>query len=92
MEKEMLPGKIWAKETLLEYGIPNHFQLLQKKNPVSYYLKFQWNNMNSKQLSAKELLVFINNLIETGQYNDSVHKIKLMTAQEVIEKILKSEF
>ena len=48
--------------------------------------------MNSKQLSAKELLEIINNLIETGQYNDSVHKIKLMTAQEVIEKILKSEF
>jgi hypothetical protein len=48
--------------------------------------------MDSKQLSAKELLGFINNLIETGQFNDSVHKIKLMTAQEVIEKILKSEF
>ena len=48
--------------------------------------------MNSKQLSAKELLEFINNLIETGQYNDSEHKIKLMTAQEVIEKILRSEF
>jgi hypothetical protein len=48
--------------------------------------------MNSKQLSAIELLEFINNLIETGQYNDSVHKIKLMIAQEVIEKILRSEF
>ena len=48
--------------------------------------------MNSKQLSAKELLEFINNLIETDQYNDSVHKIKLMTARDVIEKILESEF
>ena len=48
--------------------------------------------MNSKQLSVKELLEFINNLIETGLYNDSVHKIKLMTAREVIEKILESEF
>ena len=48
--------------------------------------------MNSKQLSAKGLLDFINNLIDTRQYNDSVHKIKLMTAQEVIEKILRSEF
>ena len=48
--------------------------------------------MNSKQLSVKELLEFINNLIETGQYNDSVHKIKLMTARDVIEKILESEF
>ena len=48
--------------------------------------------MNSKQLLAKELLELINNLIETGPYNDSVHKIKLMTARDVIEKILESEF
>jgi hypothetical protein len=48
--------------------------------------------MNSKQLSAKELLELINNIIETGKYNDSVHKIKLMTARDVIEKILESEF
>ena len=48
--------------------------------------------MNSKQLSAKELLEFINNLIESGKYKDSVHKIKLMTAQEVIEKIIESKF
>jgi len=42
--------------------------------------------------SAKEILKLINTKIETGQYIDSVHKIKLMTARDMIEEILKSGF
>lgn len=42
--------------------------------------------------SAKEVLVLLENKINTGQYNDSVHKIKLITAHEVIKKILENEY
>ncbi|MDB4301136.1 hypothetical protein N9926_01505 [Flavobacteriaceae bacterium] len=45
-----------------------------------------------KEPTAKEILAVIENKIETGQYNDSVHKITLMTARNVIEKILQNEF
>jgi|TARA_B110000037_G_C17037665_1_gene472306 hypothetical protein len=45
-----------------------------------------------KEPTAKEILAVIENKIETGQYNDSVHKITLMTARNVIEKILHNEF
>ena len=45
-----------------------------------------------KEPTAKEILAIIENKIETGQYNDSVHKITLMTARNVIEKILHNEF
>ena len=45
-----------------------------------------------KEPTAKEILAGIENKIETGQYNDSVHKITLMTARNVIEKILQNEF
>ena len=45
-----------------------------------------------KEPTAKEILAVIENKIETGQYNDSVHKITLMTAHNVIEKILQNEF
>jgi hypothetical protein len=45
-----------------------------------------------KEPTAKEILAIIENKIETGQYNDSVHKITLMTARNVIEKILQNEF
>ena len=42
--------------------------------------------------SARELLRHIENKIAQGNYNDSVHKIKLMTARDVIRKVLDSEF
>jgi hypothetical protein len=45
-----------------------------------------------KEPTAKEILAVIENKIETRQYNDSVHKITLMTARNVIEKILQNEF
>ena len=45
-----------------------------------------------KEPSAKEVLVLLENKINTGQYNDSVHKIKLITAREVIKKILENEY
>lgn len=47
--------------------------------------------MEQSPLSAKALLQYIDQQIESGNYSDSVHKIKLMTAREVIEKILRSE-
>jgi hypothetical protein len=73
-------------------GYPIIFNYCKKRFPYLITRSSNATIMNSKQLSAKELLEFINNLIETGQYNDSVHKIKLMTARDVIEKILESEF
>ncbi|MDC0874950.1 hypothetical protein OAP64_04885 [Flavobacteriaceae bacterium] len=45
-----------------------------------------------KEITAKEILTLLENKIETGQYNDSVHKIKLMTTRDVIKKILETEF
>ena len=44
--------------------------------------------MNS--LSAQALLEQLKQKVTNGHYNDSVHKIKLMTATEVIEKELNS--
>jgi hypothetical protein len=41
-----------------------------------------------KNLSVKELLTYLNNKIETQQYLDSVHKIKILTTVEIIEKTL----
>ena len=46
----------------------------------------------SKNISAQELLDHINQRIEKGQYRDAVHKIKLMTAKEVIERVLAEDF
>ena len=43
-----------------------------------------------KSLSAQALLEQLKQKVTNGQYNDSVHKIKLMTAIEVIEKELNS--
>ena len=40
--------------------------------------------------SANEVLTLLENKINTGQYNDSVHKIKLMTARDVLKEILAS--
>lgn len=45
-----------------------------------------------KEVTAKEVLTLLENKIKTGQYNDSVHKITLMTARDVIKKILATEF
>ena len=42
--------------------------------------------------TAKELLHLLEKKLETGQYTDSVHKIKLMTARDVVQKILATEF
>ena len=41
-----------------------------------------------KSLSAQALLEQFKQKVADGHYNDSVHKIKLMTAIEVIEKAL----
>jgi hypothetical protein len=45
-----------------------------------------------KNPSSKELLEYIDNKISKGNYVDSVHKIKLITAREMIQKILDTEF
>jgi hypothetical protein len=44
------------------------------------------------QPSAQELLLHIENKIAQGDYNDSVHKITLITARDVIRKVLETEF
>ncbi len=44
------------------------------------------------EITAKELLALIGEKIQTGNYTDSVHKIKLLTTHEVIGKILNTEF
>jgi len=41
-----------------------------------------------ENLSVKDLLTYLNNKIETQQYIDSVHKIKILTTVEIIEKTL----
>ncbi|MGC6422252.1 MAG: hypothetical protein ACON47_10115 [Flavobacteriaceae bacterium] len=38
--------------------------------------------------SLQDLLQELNNRLNEGHYNDSVHKIKLLTAKEVVERIL----
>lgn len=48
--------------------------------------------METKSPSALELLSHIDQKIKSGNYYDSVHKIKLMTAKDMIEKILSTEF
>ena len=45
-----------------------------------------------KNPSSQELLEHIDNKISQGNYVDSVHKIKLITAREMIQKILETEF
>ncbi len=42
--------------------------------------------------SAKEILKLISTKIKNNEYKNSVHKIKLMTARDMIEEILESEF
>ena len=41
-----------------------------------------------ENLSVKDLLTYLNKKIETHQYIDSVHKIKILTTVEIIEKTL----
>ena len=45
-----------------------------------------------KQPSAQELLLHIENKIAQGDFKDSVHKITLITARDVIRKVLDTEF
>ena len=45
-----------------------------------------------KNPSSQELLEHIDNKISQGNYVDSVYKIKLITAREMIQKILDTEF
>lgn len=45
-----------------------------------------------KNPSSQELLEHIDNKISQGNYVDSVHKIKLITARQMIQKILDTEF
>ena len=41
-----------------------------------------------ENLSVNDLLTYLNNKIETQQYINSVHKIKILTTVEIIEKTL----
>jgi hypothetical protein len=41
-----------------------------------------------ENLSVNDLLTYLNNKIETQQNIDSVHKIKILTTVEIIEKTL----
>jgi hypothetical protein len=45
-----------------------------------------------KNPSSRDLLKHIENKINQENYFDSVHKIKLITTREMIQKILDSEF
>tara|TARA_S200000501_G_scaffold337822_1_gene344179 strand:+ start:113 stop:253 length:141 start_codon:yes stop_codon:yes gene_type:complete len=45
-----------------------------------------------KNPSSLDLLEHLENKISQGDYIDSVHKIKLMTTVEIIQKILDAEF
>ncbi|MEK9788781.1 MAG: hypothetical protein VW261_07885 [Flavobacteriaceae bacterium] len=48
--------------------------------------------MDPKKLTAQGLIELLEYKLAHGHYNDSVHKIKLMTARDVIQKILETEF
>jgi len=45
-----------------------------------------------KELSAQDLLRHIQQKIDSEDYNDSVHKITLITARDVIAKVLRTDF
>jgi len=40
------------------------------------------------EISLKEAILVFEERIESGNFNDSVHKIKLMTAREMMIKLL----
>jgi len=42
-----------------------------------------------KEITLKEAVLIFENRISNGIYNDSVHKIKLMTARDMMVKLLK---
>jgi hypothetical protein len=44
--------------------------------------------MQNNTLTAQQLLDLINEKINTGGYKDAVHKIKMMTARDMINEIL----
>jgi len=48
--------------------------------------------MDPKKPTAQEFLELLEYKLAQGHYSDSVHKIKLMTARDVIKKILETEF
>ena len=48
--------------------------------------------MDPKTPTAQELLELLESKLAHGHYNDSVHKIKLMTTRDVIRKVLETEF
>ena len=48
--------------------------------------------MDPKTPTAQALLELLEYKLAHGHYNDSVHKIKLMTARDVVQKILETEF
>ncbi|MBT6567853.1 MAG: hypothetical protein HN591_01860 [Flavobacteriales bacterium] len=41
--------------------------------------------------SLQDLLTELDQRLTQGQYNDSVHKIKLLTTQETIQRLLNEE-
>ena len=45
--------------------------------------------MDPKKLTAQGLIELLEYKLAHGHYNDSVHKIKLMTARDVIKKYLR---
>ena len=44
-----------------------------------------------KEITLKEAILEFENRITKEMYNDSVHKIKLMTARDMMVKLLKGE-
>jgi hypothetical protein len=44
-----------------------------------------------KEITLKEAILEFENRISKKMYNDSVHKIKLMTARDMMVKLLKGE-
>ena len=44
--------------------------------------------MQNNTLSAQQLLELFNKKIETGDYKNAVHKIKMMTARDMIYEVL----
>ena len=44
-----------------------------------------------KEITLKEAILEFENRISKGMFNDSVHKIKLMTARDIMMKLLSEE-
>jgi len=42
-----------------------------------------------EEITSKEAVLIFENRISNGVFNDSVHKIKLMTAKDMMVKLLK---